>query len=283
MRSFNRLARPRTTPRGLPNHWVFGIRHVPLEPPGDVVVVVHPRSRFLLEGGSGQILSSSNDQEKAQAVLPLLLEAFIKGGQSPLGRQPTDPQPFAPWTWTTEDPELAKALEECLSQHGVVNELCRVGTCSEDEKDILEEAWSEVYRSVTNLMGRGGQSARSHPAVTPGDTTKCHGCGMSGESFSEPLKKCSACGQAWYHSQDCQRKHWKIHKPACLAQRPKSTNTNRNTDTGASASSSGAAGSKMDAYKYYNTTARSSPEVQALMRTLYLSFPSSPTATEPIG
>lgn len=283
VRSFNRLARPRTTPSGLPNHWVFGVRHVPLEPPGDLVVAVHPRSEFFFQGGPGQILSLSNVTEKAQALLPLLLDAFIKGSQSPLGGQPTDPPPFAPWTWATEDPELAKALEDCLSQHGVVNELCQVGTCSEDDKSILEQAWSGVYQSMLNLIGRGAQPARSRPAISSGDTTRCHGCGMSGESFSEPLKKCSACGKAWYHSQDCQRKHWKEHKPACLAQRPKNTNAHSNPDTGTSASTSSAAGSMADAHKYYNTTARSSPEAQALMKTLYLSFPSSPTSNEAIG
>lgn len=273
VRSFNRLVRPLATPTGLPNHWVFGVRHVPLQPPGDLVVAVHPRSNFVLQGGPGQILSSSNDSEKAQAILPFLLNAFIKGSQSPLGAQPTDPPPFAPWTWATEDPELAKALEACLSQHGVVEELCRVEECSEDEKNILEQAWSGLYRNLTGLLGRDTQPARSHPPVNPGDATRCHGCGVSGESFSEPLKKCSACGKAWYHSQDCQRRNWKEHKPTCLAQRPKN----------APASSTSAGGSKVDAHKYYNTTARSSPEAQALMRTLYLSFPSSPTATEPIG
>lgn len=270
MRSFNRLARPRTTPSGLPNHWVFGVRHVPLEPPGDLVVAVHPRSDFFLQGGPGQILSSSSVSDKAQALLPFLLDAFVKGSQSPLGSERTDPPPFAPWTWATEDPELAKALEELLSQYGVVNELCRVGTCSGDDKHILEEAWSGVYRTMTSLIGGGS-------AVTPGDTTRCHGCGLSGESFSEPLKKCSACGKAWYHSQDCQRKHWKKHKPACLANRP----TKPKTDS--SASSASAAGSKVDAHKYYNTTARLSSEAQALMSTLYLSFPPSPTATEGIA
>lgn len=251
------------------------------------MVAVHPGSEFLLHGGPGQILSSSNVSEKAQALLPFLLDAFIRGSQSPFGSQPTDPPPFAPWTWATEDPELAKALEECLSHHGVVNELCRVGICSDDEKSILEKAWPGVYWSIrnidlmANLMGRAPQLARYHPAL--GDSTTCHGCGMSGESFSEPLKKCSACGQAWYHSQDCQRKHWKEHKPTCLAQRPQNTNADRNPGAGTSASSPSAAGSKLHAHKYYNTTARSSPEAQALMNTVYLSFPSSPTANEAIG
>lgn len=278
VRSFNRLIRQRTTPGGLPNHWVFGVRQVPLQPPGDVVVAVHPLSNFILLSGLGQILSSSNVSDKAQALLPLLLDAFVRGAP---GRQPTDFPPFAPWTWAAEDPELAKPLEKCLSQHGFVNELCWIRTCSDDDKNILQDVWSRGYQTMTTLIGRGIPSTHSQPTVTPGDTTRCHGCGMSGERFPEPLKKCSACGQAWYHSQDCQRKHWKKHKPSCLANRP--TNTNTNTKSDSSASSTSAAGSKVDVFKYYNTTARSSPEAQAVMNTLYLRFPLSPTATEGIG
>lgn len=276
VRSFNRLIRQQTTPSGLPNHWVFGVRQVPLQPPGDVVVAVHPLSSYILLSGLGPILSSLNASDKAQALLSLLLDAFLRG---PNGQQSSDFPPFAPWTWAAEDPELVGPLERCLSQHGFVNELCRIGACSDDDKNILQAVWSRGYQAMTSLIGRGIQSPPSQPTVIPVDTTRCHGCGVKGESFSEPLKKCSACGMAWYHSKDCQRKHWKMHKPACLANRP----TNTNTKSDSSASSTSAVDSMGAALSYYNTTARSSPEAQALMKTLYLDFPSSPTATEGVG
>lgn len=163
----------------------------------DVVVVIHPLSNFVLHGGCVQSISLLKIPEKAQALLPCLLDAFIKGYQSPLGRQPTDPPPFAPWTWATEDSELANALEQCLSQHGIVDELCQVSKCSNDDIKILEDVWSRVCQNIATLMGQDPQLAPSKPAVTPGDATRCHGCGVSGHIFSEPLKKCSACGQAW--------------------------------------------------------------------------------------
>lgn len=254
---------------------------MPLQTTSDAVVVVNPLSNFVLHGGRGKSMSSSEVSEKAQALLPCLLDVFIKGYQSPLGRQPTDPPAFAPWTWATEDSELANALEQCLSQHGVVAELCRVSKCSKDDIKILDDVWSRVCQNITTLMGQGPQLAPSQLVVTPGDTTRCHGCGISGHKFSEPLRKCSACGQAWYHSKDCQQKHWKTHKPACLANRP--TNTNANTITRNSASSNTVSNSEVDACKFYNTTARSSPEAQALMKALHLSFPSSPAAIEGMG
>lgn len=266
LNSFNRLPRPRTTPSGLPNHWVFAVRHLSLQPPGDVVLVIHP-SDLTLRMGIGQILSASNASEKARALFPLLLNAFVMGDQRPGSSQPVDQPLYAPWTWATEDPELAKALENCLSQHGFVNELCRVGIFSRVEKDILDLVWFPTYRKLTALHDQGGQSPRPQLPVASADITRCHGCGMSSKSFSEPLEKCSACGKAWYHSQDCQRKHWKEHKPECLANRPANT-------TALDSSTSGG-DSMMDALVYFNTTARSSPEALALIRTLYISFPSS--------
>ncbi|KAG8169432.1 hypothetical protein KVR01_000177 [Diaporthe batatas] len=102
------------------------------------------------------------------------------------------------------------------------------------------------------------QETRSQPDVTPGDATRCHGCAAAGDSFPEPLRRCSGCGKAWYHSQDCQRTHWKTHRPTCRANRPK----------------------KEDAHRYLNTTARSSPEARELMRTVNHHFPTSPTQME---
>lgn len=266
LNSFNRLPRPRMTPSGLPNHWVFAVRHVSLQPPGDVVAVIHP-SDLTVRMGIGQIPSASNALEKARALLPLLLNAFVVGDQRPGQPPPVDQPLYAPWTWATEDPELAKALEDCLSQHGFVNELWRVGIWSQVEKDIMDLMWSHTYRKLTALFDQGGQSPRPQLPVASGDSTRCHGCGMSNDGFSFPLKKCSACGKAWYHSQDCQRKHWKEHKPACLANRP--------ANTAAPESSTSGGESMFGALAYFNTTARSSPEAQALMRTLYLGFPSS--------
>lgn len=103
---------------------------------------------------------------------------------------------------------MAEALEECLNQHGVANELCRVDTCSDDDKDILEEEWSRLYEEIADIVGLGAQPPRPYcPLSLRGSST-------------------------WFNN------------------------------------------ARLDAYGYYNTTARSSPEAQALMGTLYLNFPS---------
>jgi hypothetical protein len=286
VRSFNSLPRPQTIPSGclpsnftsdLPNHWVFGVCQAPVESPGlrgDFVFAVNPPSFTPCIWGPAQIRSLSNISEKAEAILPLLLKAFSTSDRG-AWKRPGDPPLFAPWTWaTTEDPELAKALEKCLGQHGVMDELCRVDICSQDEKKILNGAWDTVTRDLTILVGQGPELRRPQRPLSAGDTTRCHGCGISSDLFSEPLKKCAECGIAWYHSKDCLVKYWKEHKPTCLANRPAN---------GSTLSSTGAVSTKMDGRTYYNTTARSSPEAQTLMRTLHLSFPTSPTANESLA
>ena len=42
---------------------------------------------------------------------------------------------------------------------------------------------------------------------------KCFQCGKHGHNLS----KCGQCSQAYYCNADCQRKHWKKHKPVCQA------------------------------------------------------------------
>jgi hypothetical protein len=65
-------------PSGLvPNHWVFGVCHVNMDPPGDPVLAVNPQSQYLIQGGLAQILSFPTTREKAEAAIScLLLDAF---------------------------------------------------------------------------------------------------------------------------------------------------------------------------------------------------------------
>jgi hypothetical protein len=240
VRAFNNLPRSKKVPSGLvPNHWVFGVCHVDLHPPGDLVLAVNPPSRYLIRGGPAQILSLPTTHEKAKAAIPYLLDAFV---------EPTGPSvpTFAPWTWSTLDPDMAQAIEDGLKQHGVKSALCKVGICTAEERDILEEARDTLISELTEAF----QSIERDP-VGPGDSTKCHGCGMNRECFFQPLKKCSRCGEAFYHSRECQKKHWKHHKTTCYA-------------PGVSPS--------LDACDYYYTKAPTDPEARALMSSLRLEW-----------
>ena len=47
------------------------------------------------------------------------------------------------------------------------------------------------------------------------DLFRCFNCQTEGRS--PPLRKCTQCEVAYYCGKDCQRAHWKVHKPACIA------------------------------------------------------------------
>ena len=42
---------------------------------------------------------------------------------------------------------------------------------------------------------------------------RCFHCGKHGHN----LPKCRQCAQAYYCDSDCQRKHWRKHRPVCIA------------------------------------------------------------------
>src|SRR5690348_10309012 len=79
-RAFSYLQRPQETPSGLVgNHWQFAVRHVPLNPPGDLLHLVNPGSRYEHSEGPAQVLSRPSAVAQAEAVLPLLFKSFVTG------------------------------------------------------------------------------------------------------------------------------------------------------------------------------------------------------------
>ncbi|KAF6807017.1 hypothetical protein CSOJ01_08440 [Colletotrichum sojae] len=246
VRSFNLLRRPETSPSGLPNHYVFGVRQIPLDQPSNMVLAVNPQSRFLFTDGPDKILSLPSVSARVEVVIRLLLEMFING----------------------IDPENSLVTKE------EPNELCRVGTCSAEESQILDESHTVLLEKFSEALGLN--LAPLPQDVAPGDPSRCHGCRRMGENFSAPLWKCSACQQAWYHSQDCQRNQWKEHKPTCLANRAAPAPNQK-----ASGPSMSSSNSKSIASAYYNKVAHLTAEGQALIRSLSLKYP--PTRTAPEG
>ena len=64
----------------------------------------------------------------------------------------------------------------------------------------------------SNKTGKGKPPLgdRKVPWVT---IFRCYECGKHGHN----LRRCSQCAQAYYCDADCQREHWRRHKPVCRA------------------------------------------------------------------
>lgn len=144
MQAFNRLPRSPKTQSGLvDNHWHFAIQNVPIPPKGDLVHFVNPGSRFTHNEGPAQILSLPSVGEQADVVLPFLLKAFVQQlgtGPGSLGWDPRN-RPFGPWSWGTDNAELAKALEERLKSAGVREELCKIEVGNQEHIKVQKSVW----------------------------------------------------------------------------------------------------------------------------------------------
>ena len=135
--TFNSLPRQKFAPSGqMPNHWHFSIRHVALEPPGDLLFILNPGARYIHVEGPAPMLSLSTPAAQAEVIVPLLLKAFNGG----MGNPPSAPR-LAPWTWSTTNSDLARAVEARLSQLGVKEEVTKVETGNIEEEKIATEEW----------------------------------------------------------------------------------------------------------------------------------------------
>ncbi|OHE94104.1 hypothetical protein CORC01_10561 [Colletotrichum orchidophilum] len=238
VQQFNTLPRPQTLDCGAPNHWVIGSRRIDVLPPTDVVIFVMPQTVCGMVIGPLVDWPSMTRSEKAKCLAPRLIDAFINGSSYPSYSYSDDVEPLAPWTWTCVDEER-----------------CHIGgTCSSEESDAIDKMFSCIKPAVAQL------------AILPGDRSRCHGCGYSKE-FLPDLRKCTGCLKAWYHSEECQFQHWGTHMPVCLVQGRK--------DDSSGAPPAHVKDSRLNALRYYNTVARTSPEAQVLMLSLNIAIPNA--------
>ncbi|KAI9926370.1 hypothetical protein ASPWEDRAFT_176660 [Aspergillus wentii DTO 134E9] len=243
--AFNKVPRVAKTPTGLPNHWFFSVRHVPLNPPGDLVHLVHPPSRLVHVEGPRQIGSLPSPDVKADAVVPLLLKAFITGTSTgPDGKPLAGVKPTVPWTWGTNDVVLAKAVEDKLKSIGVREELCVVQTGNKEHEKISDECWSGFLSELTKQAGLPNPEAGK----------VCGRCKTGGS-----LKQCAKCKKEVYCSRECQTADWKQHKKICASL--------------AGGAVSSVSSSNLDAFAYYNNHAHKVPEAQELAKSLNLTLP----------
>ena len=153
--TFNAVPRNRDAPSGrVPNHFHFSIRHIPLTPPGYVVFIIQPASRYVhVEGPLPANFASETLPVKATAISILLLKSFNKGlgglGQgavSQIGR---------PWSWVCSDAETAGAVGEALRGMGVTAPE-GLGVAQDEENTIADQQWEQFFGQLQGrVAGRG--------------------------------------------------------------------------------------------------------------------------------
>lgn len=238
------------------------------------MIAVHPASTLHLVSNIGQVTSLSSPIEQAKAIVPLLLEIFIKGHP---GQELIDGElrRWAPWTWSTKDEALATAMQTILRSYGVREALCHVGACTKTERESLEKAFFRTQEVLMDGMAKTAptEEARAHFRAMkqiatmevnasngrpkPGDDAHCYHCK---KVLTEPRKKCAACGQAYYCDRDCQKSDWKLHKmPECKVNRLRPTCPTAH----------------MHASTYYNSTVHSVVDAQTLAEKLNIVIPST--------
>ncbi|KAJ4419576.1 hypothetical protein N0V82_004879 [Gnomoniopsis sp. IMI 355080] len=209
---FNNIRRPKTVGTRQ-NHWIISVGQLPLDPPGDFLLVVAPAQHYLYVAGPAQFLSSPDDLITAESLILPLLKLFLRGGEPSRYGLRRDPPPLAPWSWSTcrgeKNMELGQAVAKRLIHYGVLLNLQEIRVCTPMQEKWVQEVWSKLYHIVVELKG----------GLLPRDASRCHGCGLSSVNLLEPLVECLSCNSAFYHSADCQSEHWMRHQVSCIASR----------------------------------------------------------------
>jgi splicing suppressor protein 51 len=169
--TFNALPRKQLSPSGsVRNHWHFSIRHVSMRPAGDLLFIINPEARYIHTEGPAQLLPLSTAAERAALVVPMLMKAFTSGMAA--GLVPAPPLE-APWSWSTNDAELAAAVEARLKEVGVREELRAVQVGNDEEDGISDEEWPNLLGRLQDAAASthtAGQtsSGRRAPTMAPG-------------------------------------------------------------------------------------------------------------------
>jgi hypothetical protein len=165
VKAFNALPRKPRSPSGLPNHWHFDLRFVHLEPtPSHVLFLVQLDSSYIhserLPLGipatmSGMEFFPETGFEAAPEVAKALIHSFVDNfGLKKFELNP--PPALAPWTLTTEDPQLAMAVGEELKKMGVRAELCKIHVVKGKALTTAQLAFDGFWKSLKTQIGITG-------------------------------------------------------------------------------------------------------------------------------
>lgn len=166
VQQFNGLFRPEVDAWGLPNHYHFAVKKLPILA-GEAVFMVNPYNAHNHSEGRSLITSLSTE-DQAKVIVPLLLEAFVsrfEAGTSMIHQMHDNCFPWVPWTWSTTDQVLATAVSNRLRELDVRSDLCDVGVSTPSEVQNAEKFWRQFRDDLTS---QSSASLTRKPPLTSG-------------------------------------------------------------------------------------------------------------------
>ncbi|KAK7025280.1 hypothetical protein R3P38DRAFT_2953748 [Favolaschia claudopus] len=154
---FNALPRKPKSPSGLvSNNWHFDLRFIYLDPPSHVLFLVQPESTYIhierlpLGASNGIAFFPESGAEAAPEIARALMQAFLDSlVNHKLERNP--PPPYAPWSLSTDDRELAAAVGKEFKRIGVREELCNIQVSNAHLK-VADRAFMGFWLSMIQSL-----------------------------------------------------------------------------------------------------------------------------------
>ncbi|KAJ5585398.1 uncharacterized protein N7459_005198 [Penicillium hispanicum] len=156
--------------------------------PGDAVFLVNPHNAHNHSEGRTRIAQLAPG-EQARVIVPLLLEAFVTRfgeGDGFILQMHDSCIPWAPWSWSTTDEALARAVSAQLQQSGVRSELCQVSVSPAEFVQEADRCWTDWCQKFS-------RAAVHYPDAFGANVDRCCDvCGFS-PSLDVSLLRCGRC------------------------------------------------------------------------------------------